>query len=93
MKFVHSKNENDIVITFTIPKTSTSEHSLVPGLKTEWDTVCVVIEKNIEQATLNYLIYLDYKDTYQAGNTILHFDDIKDAEEFAKEYELAVFYY
>jgi hypothetical protein len=57
------------------------------------DNLCVYINKKYSEYSLSHLIYLDYKDSYQAGQSIIFFDTQKEAEKVAELMGLQVHYY
>ena len=68
MNIEHQLDEEtrDIVVTIRIPRIRKGEYTYGEGTW-EVDNVCVYIDKKYCDYTLNHLIYLDYKDSLQAG--------------------------
>jgi len=82
---------DEFTITLKIPKRQSGEYTYGDGRYTV-DNVMVCIDKKYNVYTLNYVIYLDYKDSLQLGNPILHFDNEKEAVKFANDYKLMIQY-
>lgn len=89
MKITHNKETNTFDIHITLPHKQKGEYTYGDG---EWerDALCVVINEKYQEYTLNRTIYLDYKDSLQAGQTIVYFDNEQEAIDFAEKYELMV---
>lgn len=81
----------EIIVTIKIPRMQSGEYTYGDGMWSQ-DSVCVYIDKKYCDYTLNHLIYLDYKDSLQAGGPILHFDSEAEALKFAEDYKLMVEY-
>jgi len=82
---------DELNIFLKIPRTQSGEYTYGEGTYIV-DNVMVCIDKKYCDYTLNHVIYLDYKDSLQSGNPILHFHSEQEAVKFAEDYKLMVQY-
>lgn len=89
MKITYNKETDTFDIHITLPRKKKGGYTYGDG---EWeqDALCVVIDEKYQEYTLNHTIYLDYKDSLQAGQTIVYFNNKQEAIDFAEKYELMV---
>lgn len=88
----HNKETDELVITVRLPMHQNGTYTYDETMTWEVPALCVYINSKYCEYTLNYLMYLDYKDSLQATASILHFDTQKEAEEFAKKHKLLIEY-
>lgn len=84
---------DDFTVTIKIPKHHTGTYLHDESQSWKQNNLCVFINNNHLEFTLNYENYLDYKDSLQVGSSICFFDNKKETESFAKRHGLNIYYH
>jgi hypothetical protein len=82
----------EFIITLHVPKEMSGHYTHNEYMKWTEQAVCVYINEQYSEYSLNHSVYLDYKDSLQVGQPIIYFDTREEAEEFASKYKINISY-
>ncbi len=85
------KERDNLILTITVPLSQSGKYTYGEGT---WimPALCVWIDDNLQDFSLNYTQYLDYKDSLQATSPIASFTSKEEALKAAEDFNLSVEY-